>query len=189
MSNNFTYRKSLLGTVLNTADDQIIMSGVSQSYGHDACIYNSGQFVISNGSIAQKGDAQRSEYLLKKETIDGDWHDLQLYDGENPVSGIYLEVDKTYAFNFKVVARGVSQLDNAAYELDGVLNYTSGNDPAFPTSVSKTVILEETGATNWDVDVRETGIGNDYYLQVMVKGLTSVNINWSAFASIVEVGG
>ena len=49
MSNNFTYRNSLLGTVLNAANDQIVMSGVSQSYGHDASIYNSGQFVISNG--------------------------------------------------------------------------------------------------------------------------------------------
>ena len=66
MSNTFTYRNSLLGTVINTADDQIIMSGVSQSYRHDACIYNSGQFVMSNGSIAQKEMLKEVNTYLKK---------------------------------------------------------------------------------------------------------------------------
>jgi|SaaInlV_125m_DNA_1040241.scaffolds.fasta_scaffold19003_3 hypothetical protein len=187
MSNNFTYRNSLLGTVLNTSDDQIVMSGVSQSSGPDACIYNSGQFVISNGSFETKGDAQRSEYVLKKETINGNWQDLQLYDGVSGVSGIYLQTNKTYGFNFRVVARGVSQLDNAAYEIEGVLNNTSGTSTILTSS--KNIIMEESGATNWDIEVRTTGIDDAKYLQVMVKGETAININWSAYASIVEVGG
>lgn len=187
MSNTFTYRNSLLGTVFNTADDQTVISGVSQSYGTDASIYNSGQFVISNGSFDTAGDAQRSEYILKRETINNSWQDLQLYDGDTGVSGIYLETDKTYGFNFRIVARGVSQLDNAAYEIEGVLNNTSGTSSILTSS--KNTIIEESGATNWDTQVRTTGIGDDKYLQIMVKGETAININWSAYASIVEVGG
>ena len=187
MSNNFTYRNSLLGTVLNTADDQIIMSGLSQSYGHSGCIYNSGQFVISNGSFETKGDAQRSEYILKRQTVNSNWYDLQLYNGASGVSGIYLETDKTYGFNFKIVARGVSQLDNSAYEIEGVLNNTSGTSSILTSS--KNTIIEEAGATNWDTQVRTTGIGDAKYLQIMVQGDTDTDINWSAYASIVEVGG
>ena len=187
MSNNFTYRNSLLGTVLNTADDQIVMSGVSQSYGQDASIYNSGQFVISNGSFDTAGDAQRSEYILKRETITDNWRDLQLYDGTTGVSGIYLETNKTYGFNFRILARSVTDLNNAAYEIEGVLNNTSGTSTILTSS--KNTIIEESGATNWDTEVRTTGIGNAKYLQIMVKGDTGIGINWSAYASIVEVGG
>jgi len=148
------------------------------SIGKNAFLYNTGQFVLSNGRFSSDGDSQVSQYVLRTQTSNNSWTSLQ----NNGGSGVFLRPNKTYSFCANIVGRCTSVSNNAAYKLEGlVVNDT--NSPSIIGTPVKTTL----GETDSSWDVRSLISGT--YLLFQVQGASSQDINWVGGVSIVENGG
>lgn len=148
------------------------------SIGKNAFIYNTGQFVLSNGKFSNDGDAQSSHYILRIQTSNSSWTSLQ----NNGGSGVFLKPNKTYSFSANIVGRCTSVSNNAAYKLEGlVVNNT--NSPTIIGTPIKTTL----GETDSSWDVRSLISGT--YLLFQVQGAASQDINWVGSVSMIENGG
>jgi len=154
----------------------VSQSGVS--IGNNALIYSSGQTIISNGKFETDGDAQFSQYVLRNQTSTSSWTSLQ----NNNSSGVFLKPNKTYSFCANIVGRCLSEPDNAAYKLEGLV-VNDINSPSIIGTPVKTTLGETD--SSWDVRSLISGV----YLLIQVQGGSSQDINWVSSISLTEVGG
>lgn len=152
--------------------------------GSDGWIYQSGQFVRSEGNFTTDGDAQASQFILKGSTTNNTWTSLT----NNGTAAVLLTSNRTYTFTINIVGRSTNQYKNAAYKLEGLL-YNDDSGLSLIGTPIKTILGEDDNS--WDVRVLASGTGNSGsdYLFTQVSGATSHNINWVAQVDLLEVGG
>jgi hypothetical protein len=175
---NLTFDGSsfLVNPVGSSTSFTVNSSGVS--IGNNASIYSAGQTVISNGKFSFDGDAQFSQYVLRIQTSHSSWTSLQ----NNGSSGIFLKPNKTYSFCANIVGRCLSESQNAAYKLEGLLINDTDSPSIIGTPIKTT--LGETDSS-WDVRALISGV----YLLIQVQGGAAQDINWVSSISLTEAGG
>jgi hypothetical protein len=147
--------------------------------GREAFADQYGQMARAAGAFSVRGDAQTSEYVLRRETSSaGSWEDLYL-DGASQ----YLMVTntKTMTFQALVVGRSDSGAESAGYRIEGLL--VGGAGGAAVAGVTVTTIFEYD--VLWDADVQGTPGGHN--IRFMVRG-NGENIRWVATVRTAEVG-
>lgn len=136
------------------------------------------------GFFAANGDAQRSEFVLRKSTTNGTQTELFLDGSSNRMT---IANDTTWAFYILISARRTDANDeSAAYEFKGCIDRNaSAGTTAIVGTVTKTVLAEDTVA--WDVDVNADATNGA--LRIQVTGEAAKTIQWVAFVLTAETTG
>jgi len=153
--------------------------------GSDGWIYQSGQYVRSEGKFLYNGDSQASQFILRNSTNNSaSWTTLK----NNGSDAILLASNRTYSFTINIVGRSTTSNSNAAYKLEGLL-YNDGYGSSIIGTPIKTIIGENN--SSWDIRVLISGGGSGLsdYLLTQVAGDVSNSINWIAKVDLLEVGG
>jgi len=138
-----------------------------------------GQMAHASGAFTDPGDAQASEYILRRETTSaGSWEDLYL-DGLS--QHLMVTNTKTMTFQALVVGRSDSGAESAGYRIEGLL--IGGVGGANVAGVTVSMIYEDDAI--WDADVQGTPGGHN--IRFMVRG-NGENIRWVATVRTSEVG-
>lgn len=168
---------TVIGGNNNTASSYYTCAG-----GIDAIANKWGQFACSSGQFSIPGDAQRSAFVLRKQTTDATQTELFL---NNSSSRMTIASDTTWAFRMLIVARRTdADNESAGYTVDGVIDNNAGTT-ALVGTITKTVVAEDTAA--WDVDVQADDT-NDA-LVVKVTGEAAKTIRWVCTVWTSEVTG
>ena len=177
------------GGVANQATDNIATVGggsgnVASAYaatvpgGAGALADHHGEMAYASGPFANRGDAQASLYVLRREATmaAGTWYNLYL-DG----SAAWLTVarGRTMAYHILVVGRTEAG-ESAAYRVNGVIENDGGTMDHF-TSVSP--LLEDD--PNWNLLVAPDATNEALRIWVTGNGET---IRWVASVRTAEVG-
>jgi hypothetical protein len=180
-SNTASGGSSFVGAgAANTASG--LYSGVPA--GHQATASKRAQLAHASGRFAANGDAQTSQYVVRRQTTNATPAEMFLNGSSERIT---LANDTTYAFEILLVARRADANDeSAAYRYVGCIdrNATAGTT-ALVGSVTETVIAEDTAA--WAAAV--TADSTNGALVITVTGEGSKTINWVAFVRTVEVTG
>lgn len=143
--------------------------------------------MITHGhAFAAAGDAQREEYVLRRQTTDATATELTC-DGAagGAANRMSIATDSAYAFSALIVGRATAANDNSAgYKIEGVIDNNAGTT-AFVGTPTVTVLGEDTAA--WDV-VAEADNTNDA-LVIKVTGAAATTIRWVASVRLVKVTG
>lgn len=141
-----------------------------------------GQVAAGAGKFSARGDAQRSDFVLRNATSDGTQTELFL-DGAS--QRLAIQDDTTWFFEIRIAARRTdANGESAAYILQGCIDRNAGT-VALVGSVTKTVLAEDTSA--WDVTA--TADDANKALAVKVTGEAGKAIRWVAHVGTVEVTG
>jgi hypothetical protein len=174
----------LIENQLDLSDDvyfekNIHVSGaVLQGTGYDN--YLTGLRVVSDGKFSTNGDAQFSEYILKRETTDASTYELQFTNTSKKLS---LPDNTSWYFKLRVVAKDTSN-NTAIFNIDGAIK--KGASAGFTQIAGKCTVLnivDEIGAGGVSVSAN-TSYG---YLQVNVIGKAATTIRWVGYLNLVEV--
>lgn len=139
-----------------------------------------GQQAAAAGKFSARGDAQRSDYVLRGATSDGTQTELFL-DGAS--QRLAIQDDTTWFFEVRIAARRTdANGESAAYILQGCIDRNAGT-VALVGSVTTTVLAEDTAA--WDVAA--TADDTNKALAVKVTGEAGKAIRWVAHVGTVEV--
>lgn len=151
------------------------VGGGRQGY---AALY--GQQAHAAGQFAARGDAQRSDYVLRNATSNATQTELFL-DGVG--ERLTLSDDTTWFFEARIAARRTdANNESAAYILQGCLDRNAGT-VALVGSVAKIILAEDTSA--WDVTAEADNTNKA--LVIKVTGEASKAIRWVAHVATVEV--
>lgn len=175
------YTENPVGVVTQTATGT---NSIALGDGAAATLY--GAKTIANGSFATVGDAQTSILVARRTTTTNVATELFL-DGNTATQSMILSNDTSWAFRIHVIARR-TDVDNqsASYQFLGTIdrNATAGST-ALVGAVSKTVVAEDVGAWNCNVNANATN-GS---LRILATGATGSTIRWVARVELVEVTG
>lgn len=156
----------------------------SSAAGRKALADKYGQATHATGQIAAQGDAQTSEFVLRKQTTNGTQTEL-FTDGSS--ARLTLSNDTSWAFRMLVVARRTDANDETgAWEFLGAIDRNaSAATTAIVGAVTKTIIALDTSA--WDVAVdADTTNGS---LRIQVTGQAAKTINWVCTVWATETTG
>lgn len=142
--------------------------------------YLTGIRVVSDGNFSTNGDAQFSEFILKKETSDDTIQELEFTNSSKKLS---LPNNTSWYFKLRVVAKDTSG-NTATYNAEGSIK--KGISAGFTQIVGKSTILNL---------IDEIGCGGVYisantsygYLQINVIGKNATTIRWVGYLNLVEV--
>lgn len=141
-----------------------------------------GQQAAAAGQFAARGDAQRSDFVLRGATSDGTQTELFL---DGATERLTIQDDTTWFFELRIAARRTdANGESAAYILQGCIDRNAGT-VALVGSVTKTVLAEDTAA--WDVSA--TADDTNKALAVKVTGEAGKAIRWVGHVGTVEVTG
>lgn len=141
-----------------------------------------GQQAHASGKFSSRGDAQRSDYVLRNATSDDTQTELFL-DGVD--DRLTLADDTTWFFEARIAARRTdADGESAAYILQGCIDRNAGT-VALVGSITKTVLAEDTSA--WDVTAEADDTNKALVLKV--TGEAGKVIYWVGHVSAVEVTG
>lgn len=143
-----------------------------------------GQMTHASGRFSADGDAQRSEFVLRRSTTSATPVEVFL-NGSSAM--LVVPNDTTWAFEVLVVARRTDANDESAiYKfIGGIDRNASAATTALVGTVTKTVVAEDTAA--WDVEVdADTTNGS---LRIMVTGEAAKTVRFVAYVWTVEVTG
>lgn len=163
---------------------------ISHSAGEQSIAYLNAQYAKAAGKFSSIGDAQYSDTILRKETIDAFQTELTI-DGGIPDSGsrLILPANRTWAFTINIAARRTGGTAGAAgdsgiYKIEGGIKRDGSNVTELVGVITKTVIAEEQSA--WDVTAEADNTNE--CLVIKVTGATNNTIHWTAKVDLVEVG-
>ena len=146
--------------------------------GYRASTTKYGEIAHANGSFATRGDAQRSEYVLRSTTSDSNLTELFL-DG----AALRLAIPTNSAWTFLAHITGLaSNGDAAAYEITGLVKNISGTT-SIVGNLQITTIAED--IASWDVTAVADNTNDALVLKV--KGALSTNIRWVASVRSTQV--
>jgi len=150
--------------------------------GKEAVADKFGQQSYAAGSLSAEGDAQTSQFVLRRQTTDATPNVEMFLDGA--AARMTIAMDATWLFEIKVLARR-TDVDNesAMYKFEGGLDNNAGTTATL--TVNKTVVHEDSPA--WDCNVTADDVNDS--LKIDVTGEAAKNINWVAFVRTVEVTG
>ena len=183
-SGEYTNISGLIAIDFNPSNDvyfekNIHVSGVVlQGTGYNN--YLTGLRVASDGNFSTNGDAQFSEYILKRETTDASTYELQFTNTSKKLS---LPDNTSWYFKLRVVAKDTSN-NTAIFNIDGAIK--KGASAGFTQIAGKCTVLnivDEIGAGGVSVSAN-TSYG---YLQVNVVGKAATTIRWVGYLNLVEV--
>ena len=147
-------------------------SGYSESIG--------GIRTVADGKFSVNGDAQVSEFILKRETNDGNTYELAFPD---QLKKLNLPDNTLWSFDVQIVARTLAG-DAAVWHAKGGIK--RGASAAFTQIVGAshlTRIADEIGTGGVNV-VANTTYG---YLQINVTGKAGTTIRWVAYLTLAQV--
>lgn len=166
---------TVLGGRDNTAGNQYATAS-----GRDANARIVGERAHASGKFATVGDAQISDFVVRKQTTNATPANLAV-DGGSTLP--FMVADSTWAVDALVVARRTDANDeSAAYQLRFCVD-RNVNTVALVGTVDKTVIGEDNAA--WDVDVVISGSS----VSIVVTGEAAKTIHWVAQLRCVQVIG
>lgn len=140
----------------------------------------SGLRTIADGQFYEKGDAQAVEFILKRETTDGNSYEMAFPD---QLKKLNLPDTSAWSFKVKIVARTGSG-DVAAWNAEGSIK--RGASAAFTQIVGAAHIIkiaDEIGTGGVNI-VANSIYG---YLQINVVGKAATTIRWVAYLSLVQI--
>jgi hypothetical protein len=150
--------------------------------GYRAVASKYGQIAQAAGRFAADGDAQTSQYVLRKQTTNNTQTEMFL-DGSS--ERIALANDTTYAYSILIVARRTDANDESAtYKHEGTIDRNASAATTAIVTDTRTIISEDNAwVTTIDADTTNGS------LRIQVTGENSKTINWVAFVRTVEVTG
>lgn len=142
--------------------------------------YLTGLRVMSDGSFSSAGDAQVSEFILKKETTDDSLQELQFTNTSKKLS---LPDNSSWYFKLRVVAKDTSN-NTAIFNSDGGIK--KGASAGFTQIVGnlQTIRFADEIGCGGIVISADTSYG---YLKIQVAGKTSTTIRWVGYLNLTEV--
>ena len=137
--------------------------------------------------FANTGDAQRGEYVLRRQTADATATELTL-DGGVPAAAkrIALPINHAYKFRGQVIARSTAG-DVKSWDINGTIKQgLTATSTALAGAATVTVKDEDAGAAAWALLVdADTANGS---LRIQGTGAAATTIRWVAEVTTVEVG-
>jgi hypothetical protein len=158
----------------------------STAFGQQSTADRHGMITHASGRFSNNGDAQREEYVLRRQTTNDTATELTC-DGAAGTTTNRMSIanDSAYAFSALIVGRATAANDNSAgYKIEGVIDNNAGT-VAFVGTPSVTVLGEDTAG--WDV----AAVADDTNdaLVIQVTGAAATTINWVASVRLVKVRG
>jgi hypothetical protein len=145
-----------------------------------------GMLAYASGAFVVRGDAQREEYVLRRQTTDATATELTANNASGSATNrMSIATDSAYAFSALIVGRATAANDNSAgYKIEGVIDNNAGTT-AFVGTPSVTVLGEDTAG--WDV----AAVADDTNdaLVIQVTGAAATTIRWVASVRLVKVTG
>ena len=140
----------------------------------------SGLRTIADGEFYEKGDAQAVEFILKRETTDGNTYEMAFPD---QLKKLNLPDTTAWSFKVKIVAR-TGTGDVAAWNAEGTIK--RGPSAAFTQIVGASHLIkiaDEIGTGGISI------IANSVYgyLQINVTGKAATTIRWVAYLTLVQI--
>ncbi len=167
-------RSVIVGGTSNTASG--IYSAIAGGYQASTTMF--GELAQASGAFANAGDAQRSEFILRRATSDSIPTELYL-DG----SSSQLNIPNNTVWNFVAHVSSLSSTGDAgAYELKGLIKNIGGTT-SIVGSVQVSAIAEDQAA--WDVSASADATNNA--LSINVAGANATDIRWVASVRITQV--
>jgi hypothetical protein len=135
---------------------------------------------LSDGKFYENGDAQVSEFILKRETIDNGTYELAFPD---QLKKLNLPDTTLWSFKVKIVAK-TGTGSSAVWNAEGAIK--RGPSAAFTQIVGATHLIKiaDEIVTGGVEIVANTTYG---YLQINVTGKTATTIRWMAFLTLVQI--
>ena len=169
---------------LNNANDAFFEKNVSVSgtllLGSGTDNYLSGIRTAADGSFSQAGDAQYSEFILKRETTTTGTYELSF---PNQIKKLTLPNNTSWFFKVRVIGRSTAGL-TSTFNAEGTIK--KGISAGFTEIVGGTIvngITDELAVGGMLIDA-DTTYG---YLKISVLGLAATTIHWVAFLDLIQV--
>lgn len=142
--------------------------------------YLTGLRVVSDGKFSVDGDAQFSEFILKKETVNDTSAELEFTNTPKKLS---LPDNTSWYFKLRVVAKDTTG-KTSAYSAEGAIK--KGVSAGFTQIVGNSYIvnlIDEIGCGGIVLSAN-TSFG---YLQINVIGKNATTIRWVGYLNLIEV--
>lgn len=152
--------------------------------GSKAIASHFGQITHASGSFSVQGDAQASELLWKRLTIDATANVEMFLDGSSARAIITLNT--SWAFHIHIIARSSAGVC-AAFDTKGAIQ-NNGGTVTLVAAVTQAVIADGTGGS-WGVTGSVVVDADNTFksLRIRVTGAAATNIRWNAHARLVEL--
>jgi hypothetical protein len=148
-------------------------------------IYGAGTWAA--GRFAATGDAQRGEYLLRRQTTDATTTELSC-DGGTPAAATRIVLPNNHAYHVRgrVVARNISTGDMATWEIKAAVRRgANAAATALVGSPTVTMLFNDSAASGWAVALSaDTTNGS---LKIDVAGAAATTVRWLAEIETLEV--
>jgi hypothetical protein len=140
----------------------------------------SGIRTAADGSFSQAGDAQYSEFILKRETTTTGVYELSF---PNQIKKLTLPNNTSWFFKVRVIGRSTAGL-TSTFNAEGTIK--KGISAGFTEIVGGTIVngvTDELAVGGMLIDA-DTTYG---YLKISVLGLVATTIHWVAFLDLIQV--
>lgn len=140
----------------------------------------SGIRTVSDGEFYEAGDAQFSEFILKRETNDANTYEMAF---PNELKKLNLPDGSAWAFKVRIVARNADG-NTAVWNGEGSIK--RGPSAAFTEIVGVTHLIkiaDQLGTGGVSI-VANTTYG---YLQINVTGKAATTIRWMAYLTLIQI--
>lgn len=142
--------------------------------------YLTGLRVMSDGNFSTDGDAQVSEFILKRQTTNDSLQELQF---TNTTKKLSLPDNSSWYFKLRVVAKDTNN-NTAIFNSDGGIK--KGASAGFTQIVGNLQTIrfaDEIGCSGIAISA-DTSYG---YLKIQVAGKTDTTIRWVGYLNLTEV--
>lgn len=181
-----------INTISGSASDSAVLAGITNTIttGANSAIVHGiyakadkyCQKVHASGRFTVVGDAQASDFVMRKQTTNSTPAEMFLNGSSLRMT---IPSDSTWGFDIMVVARRTdADNESAFYRFEGAIDNNAGTTALVAAVVAATPI-EDTAAWACAVTADDT---NDALI-ITVTGENSKTINWVARVSLVEVIG
>jgi hypothetical protein len=155
-----------------------VTGSLIQGSGYDN--YLTGLRVMSDGNFSANGDAQVSEFILKKETTDDSLQELQFSNTSKKLS---LPDNSSWYFKLRVVAKDTAN-NTAIFNSDGgIKKGASAGFTQIVGSLQTTRFADEIQCGGIFISA-DTSYG---YLKIQVVGKAGTTIRWVGYLNLTEV--
>lgn len=174
-------------TVAGGFGNSATANGSSVPGGQYALADKQGQIAHASGLFASQGDAQGSDLVWRRTTVNAAPNQPMYLDGAAVLATI--PTSKTWAFYIQVVARSAAGV-SAAWEIRGAIQNNAGTT-ALVSAVTTTLIADGTGAT-WgvvgNVVVEADSVPDALNIRVAATVDPATTVRWVATGRLTEVG-
>ena len=158
----------------------------STALGSYSQVERKGEYIEGIDTIHYGNKAIHSKWKYYGETTDGSTHEIYV----RGISGNRMEIlaKEVVQFTMQVTAIDSTNYDAKVWEVKGAIKRDASNNTSLVGSITKTVIAQDSGATNWDIFVTADNTYNALKLEVSeVDVATGKTIRWAATSYNTEV--